>query len=99
MAIDYKGSLVAIVGITIGDTLLLAWSDIKEGANIPKRVIWQTAKIIMIKLAAFGYPVVYAVAKYEIKTAPAFLKRLGWVHTESSARGEVFRWQIPSVSA
>ena len=94
-AIDYNGYLVAIVGVTIGD-VMLAWSDIRKGVRIPPRVIWETAQILMGKISDLRYPMIYAVAKKEIKTAPAFLRRLGWVHTESGSRGEIFLWQIPS---
>lgn len=91
-AIDYRGKLAAIVGVTIMPTLMLAWSDIKPDVVAPPRVVYETAKELMIKIKGLGYPVVYAVASYDIKTAPAFLKRLGWKHIESSARGEVFIW-------
>ncbi len=91
-AIEYKGKLAAIVGVTITPTLMLAWSDVKPEVVASKRVIFETAKVLMIKVAELGYPVIYAVASPEIKTALDFLKHLGWEHIESSARGELFRW-------
>ena len=97
-AVDYHGKLAAIVGVTIMPTLMLAWSDVKPDVVAPPKVVYKTAQRLMIKIKELGYPVVYAVASYDIKTAPAFLKRLGWTHLESSARGEVFVWQTQSVS-
>ena len=93
-AIDYNGKLAAIVGVTIMPTLMLAWSDVKPDVVASPRVVYDTALRLMLKIRDLGYPVVYAVASYDIKTAPAFLKRLGWKHIESSARGEVFQWVI-----
>lgn len=93
-AVDYRGKLACIVGITIMPTLMLAWSDVKPDVQAPARVVWATAKELMKRLEGLGYSTLYAVAKPEIDTAPAFLKRLGWTHLESSARGEVFIWQI-----
>jgi hypothetical protein len=93
-AVDYQGRLACIVGVTITPTLMLAWSDIKPDVVAPHRVVWQTAKELMKRVEGLGFTTLYAVASYDIKTAPAFLKRLGWKHIESSARGEVFTWQI-----
>lgn len=93
-AIHYGGQLAAIVGVTILPTLMLAWSDIKPDVTASPRVVYETAKLLMIKISELGYPVVYAVAEHGVKTAPGFLKHLGWEHMESSARGEIFRWQF-----
>ena len=93
-AVDVNGKLAAIVGVTIMPTLMLAWSDIKPDVVASPRVVYETAVRLMIKIRDLGYPVVYAVASHDIKTAPAFLKRLGWTHLESSARGEVFTWRF-----
>lgn len=88
-SIYYKDELVAIVGISIQPTIIIAWSDIKP-VKIPKRVVLQTAIVLMDKFKNLGYPTIYAIAKPELKGAPAFLTYLGWEHIESSARGELF---------
>lgn len=93
-AIEYKEQLAAIVGVTIMPTIMIAWSDIKPGVTGPKKLAWKTSLELMKKIKALKYPIIYAVASYDIKTAPEFLKRLGWEHIESSARGEIFRWQF-----
>lgn len=92
-AIDYKGALAAIVGVTILPTLMLAWSDIKPEVKASPRVTYETAKLIMRKISELRYPVIYAVASYDLKNAPAFLHRLGWEFMEDSARGRIFRWR------
>src|SRR4051812_31439157 len=85
-AIHYRGKLAAIVGVTILPTLMLAWSDIKPDVKAPPRVVYETAKLLMIKISELGYPVVYAVASYDLKNAKAFLHRLGWEFIEDSPR-------------
>lgn len=73
-------------------TLIFAWSDIKPDVVATKRLVWETAKQLMIKLKELNYPVIYAIAEHRIKGSAVFLKRLGWQHIESSARGELFKW-------
>jgi len=92
-AVDHNGKLACIVGVSITPSLILAWSDVKPDVVASKRLVWETAKQLMIKLKDLNYPVIYAVAEHHITGAPAFLKRLGWTHIESSARGELFKWQ------
>ena len=92
-AIDYRGKLSGIVGITFMPTIMIAWSDIKADANASPRVVYETAKEIMKLISELKYPVIYAVASYDLKNAPAFLHRLGWEFIEDSPRVRVFRWQ------
>ncbi len=91
-AVDYNGKLACIVGVSIMPTLIFAWSDVKPDLVVTKRLVWETAKQLMIKLKELNYPVIYAVAEHRFNGAPKFLKRLGWTYIESSARGEVFQW-------
>ena len=91
-AVEYRGQVACIVGVTIMPTLMLAWSDVKPDVRASKRLIFETAKKLMINIEGLGYPVIYAVANPDILTALGFLTRLGWEHIETSARGEVFRW-------
>lgn len=92
-AVDYRGELVAIVGVTILPTLMLAWSDIKADLKVSNRVVYETAKLLMIKISELRYPLIYAVASYDLENAPSFLHRLGWKFIEDSPRGRVFIWQ------
>lgn len=93
-AVEYKGELAAVVGVTIYPTIVVAWSEIKPGIRAPKRTVLKAAKIMMDKIIGLGYPVLYAVANPELTTAPMLLARLGWDHIETSARGKVFKWEI-----
>lgn len=92
-AIEYRGKLAAIVGVTIMPTIMIAWSDIKADVRASRRVVYETAQRIMKLISELGYPVIYAVASYDLKNAPAFLHRLGWEFMEDSARGRIFRWR------
>ncbi len=91
-AIDYKGKLAFITGVTIMPTLFLAWADVKPGVVCPTKVVWKTSLELMKRINGLGYPVIYTIANYDLKNAPAFLHRLGWEWIEDSARGKVFRW-------
>ena len=91
--IHYQGQLAAIVGVTFLPNLPLAWSDIKPDVKASPRLVYVTAKLMMEKIKELNYPMVYAIADIRIDTAPEFLKRLGWTHIESSARGKIFSYE------
>lgn len=91
--IHYQGKLAAIVGVTFMPNLMLAWSDIMPDVKASPRLVYATAKLMMEKIKELNYPIVYAIADVRIDTAPAFLKRLGWTHIESSARGNIFSYE------
>lgn len=88
------GELAAICGITIGHGIMVAFSEVKPGLEVPKITIWRTANDLMDRIKTLGYKRFFAVASPSIPGAPAFLERLGFIHVESSVRGEVFKWEI-----
>lgn len=86
--------LVGIAGVMQQPALMLAFSEIKRGVKVSDRTVYETALILWRKILSLGYPAMYAVASPKYPNASVFLKRLGWEHIESSARGEIYRWQI-----
>lgn len=97
-AVDYNGDLAAICGVTIGRGPVVAFSEIRPGLDVPKITVWRTAKKLMQNIEDQGFKMVFALASPKLPGAPAFLERLGFVHDESSARGEVYKWVIQSQS-
>lgn len=93
-AIDLNGELAAICGVTIGGGPVVAFSEIKPDLDVPKITVWRTARDLMDRIEALGFKTVFALASPKIPGAPAFLARLGFIHDESSVRGEVFKWVI-----
>ena len=91
-SVFHKNELVCVAGIAFTGVVMLAFCQIKSDFKAPKMTIWRHALIIWEKMKALGYPMLYAVADPFLWTAPEFLKRLGFRHVESSARGEVFVW-------
>lgn len=85
------GVPAAMVGVMLGHGPRTVFCEIK--ASAPKKTVWRAAKAVMAHIAAMGYSTLYAIADHKIAGAPAFLKRLGWQHIESSTRGELFIWQ------
>jgi len=91
--VKYRGEVVAISGIMTGK-VLIAFSKIKDGVALPKIMIWKTAKKTVKMLNELGYTDFYTVADRNICGSSEFLKRLGFVHVNECANGEVLRWQI-----
>ncbi len=92
-SVFYKGELVSVAGVAITPALMLAFMQIKQGTRPKKMTVWRCTKIIWEKIKALGYTRLYAVADPKLWTAPQYLHRIGFVHIESSARGEVFLWE------
>lgn len=93
-SIYLDGELAAICGITIGSRIVIAFSEIKPGLSVSRRVIWNTAVLMMDKIVDQGFSIVWAIADPKHTGAASFLKHLGFEHVESSVRGEIFKWQI-----
>jgi len=87
------GELAGICGITIGRSIVVAFSEIKPGLPVSRRIIWNTAVLLMDMITDLGFSIIYAIADPRHDSAPSFLRHLGFEHIESSVRGEVFRWQ------
>lgn len=90
----YDNELVCIAGVSITSNLMLVFMEMRTESEVPKITIWRGALHIWEKIKALNYPLLYAVADSDRLTAQAFLERLGFEHIESSARGEIYRWQI-----
>lgn len=88
----YDGRLVCIAGVAIRRTIMVVFMEMRLEEDVPKKLVWRSALHIWEKIKALDYPVMYAIAEPNLTTAPAFLKRLGFDHIESSARGDIYRW-------
>lgn len=93
-SIWYKGELSCVAGVAFTPSLMLAFMQIKEGVEAPKMTIWRCTKIVWENIKSLGFKRLYAMANPKLWTAPQYLERLGFKHIESSARGEVYLWQI-----
>lgn len=92
-AVDIDGVLVAICGVFLTRGCVIAFSEVVPDIDVPHITVWRTAKEIMRRMSGLGYRNIYAIACPKTKTAQAFLNRIGFMHIESSSRGEVFLWQ------
>lgn len=89
-----NGALVGVAGIAFTPTLLLAFCNFTPEALAENKIlIWRTANDLWRRIKGLGYSTLYARAEFTLPNAPKFLSRLGFTHIESSARGEIFRWQ------
>lgn len=93
-AVDYRGELACIAGVIFQKPLMIAFSQVRPGLDVSRRLIWRTALELWENIKGLGYPTLYAIADPGLPGAPALLRRLGFIQIESGVRGEVFKWQI-----
>lgn len=65
----------------------MVWSDIREGAEVPKVTIYRAAKALMEKLG--DTPAIC----FTTPASASFLERLGWVYDRTEDEGEVYLWR------
>lgn len=78
-AVDYEGELACIAGVTVERRYAVVFSEIKEGINAPKVIIWRATNEIINKLKQLHITLV-AVASADIPGSDKFLERLGFTY-------------------
>ena len=86
-----EGELAGIGGVTVEQGRMMAFCDIREGAQVGKLTVWRTAKAIMEKLATGG-PLA-ARPDPTKPNAPRFLQRLGFRYISTTPDGDdIYLW-------
>lgn len=84
------GELVAIAGVTIEPSRIVAFSDIKEGVSAPKTTVWRTAKELLKRIQGFNLPIV-AISSQNINNSDRFLECLGFQHIGDAGGEKIYR--------
>lgn len=89
-----NGTPVAIGGMMRKEGFNMAFMDMKPEAKIVPFSLWKGSLKAMKEIIAESRIPVYARVSDSLETAPAFLKRLGFVPVEGNEK--VMVWQIHS---
>lgn len=83
--LDVDGEPAAIAGYFLNGTHAVMFSDIREGATIPKMTVWRESAALMERMTLPAICVATG-------SSGRFLKRLGWRWIGASAAGDVYEW-------
>lgn len=86
-AVELDGELAAVAGVSAARGAMVAFSRIKEGVRVSRRMIWSTAKRLNALIVALPYQVIYA-----LTVNGRFMAALGWTWIETRGNVEVFQW-------
>lgn len=87
------GEVTCIAGVTIEPDGVMAFSDLREGLQVPKMTIYRYAKQLADLIRGWGLPAA-AVADPNRPNSDRFLERMGFCYIIDSEEGKVFGiWQ------
>lgn len=86
VVLDVDGEILAVGGIYYEGSRIIAFSDLKPGAEAYKKSIMRGTKMILELMRKKRRPV-HAVRDPEISTAPGFLAHLGFEQV-----GDYYEW-------
>ncbi|MGX8939343.1 hypothetical protein ACWWJF_00405 [Symbiopectobacterium sp. Eva_TO] len=92
--IETDGEAVALGGMMRRNGVHVAFMDMRESASSIPFSLWKGSLKAVKEIISTSKSPVYARVSDELKTAPSFLKRLGFVPIENNEK--VMIWQIRS---
>lgn len=88
---EHKGSTACVVGVEFQPGGAMAFSNIKEGLEVPKITIWRATLDLADKVKGLNIPI-NAVCNGDFLNSPKMLTKLGFTQHQTM-NGEVYTWQ------
>lgn len=88
---EVDGAVAALAGYSFEKEFTYAFSHIKDGVSLPRRVIYRGAVLMFEEMKRRGVPLV-AIANPEIQNSGKLLQRLGFRMVGTGEEGDIYVW-------